>query len=74
MQQVPRKESSRYVCIAGLPDGIFSDKKSQIGNFLGMEDVGIYNGHLIYWMVIWYENMKITQNLYTTQFCIAPKL
>jgi hypothetical protein len=38
---------------AGLPDGIFSNQKSQFGCIfqgLGMENVGTY----MYFMVIWY--------------------
>jgi hypothetical protein len=38
-----------------LPDGIFSNPKSQFGNFfegLGMEKVGIFYGHLEYIMAI----------------------
>jgi hypothetical protein len=42
---------------AGLPDGIFSNQKSQFGNILdvlGMEKVGIFYGHKEYITVIWY--------------------
>jgi hypothetical protein len=34
-----------------LPDGIFSNQKSQFGKFfegLAMEDIGIFYGHLVY--------------------------
>jgi hypothetical protein len=37
--------------IPGLPDGIFSNQKSQFGKILdglGIEDVGIFYGHLVY--------------------------
>jgi hypothetical protein len=40
-----------------LPDGIFSNHKSQFGQileFLAMEDVGIFYGHLVYSTGIWY--------------------
>jgi hypothetical protein len=39
----------------GLPDGIFSDKKSQFGKILEglrMENVGIFYGHLEYFKYI----------------------
>jgi hypothetical protein len=35
----------------------FSNQKSQFGKFLwglAMEDVGIFFGHLVYFIVIWY--------------------
>jgi hypothetical protein len=49
----------------GLPDGIFSNQKSQFGSIwegLAIEDVGIFyghlvqyiRGHLVYFMAIWY--------------------
>jgi hypothetical protein len=49
----------------GLPDGIFSNQKSQFGKILkglAMEDVGIFYGqlvylfygHFVYFVVIWY--------------------
>jgi hypothetical protein len=41
----------------GLPDGIFSNQKSQFGKILeglAMEDVGIFNDHLVQFTVIWY--------------------
>jgi hypothetical protein len=41
---------------AGLPDGIFSNQKSQFGKIfegLGMEKVGIFSGRLKYIMAIW---------------------
>jgi hypothetical protein len=39
----------------GLPDGIFSDQKSQFGlilEVLAMEDVGIFYRHLVYFTAI----------------------
>jgi hypothetical protein len=42
---------------AGLPDGIFSNKKSRseiILHGLAMEDAGLFYGHSAYFMVIWY--------------------
>jgi hypothetical protein len=45
-------------CLAsGLPDGIFSNKKSRFGvilDGLAMEDVGIFCGHLVSFTAIWY--------------------
>jgi hypothetical protein len=41
-----------------LPDGLFSNKKSQLGlilNGLEMENVGIFYDHLVYYMAIWYN-------------------
>jgi hypothetical protein len=41
----------------GLPDGIFSNQKSQfwlILEGLAMEDVGIFYDHLVYFTAIWY--------------------
>jgi hypothetical protein len=40
-----------------LPDGIFSNQKSQFGSILeclAMKDVGIIYCHLVYFMAIWY--------------------
>jgi hypothetical protein len=42
---------------SGLPDGIFSNQKSQFGQTLeglAMEDVGIFYGHLAYFTAILY--------------------
>jgi hypothetical protein len=42
---------------AGLPDGLFSNQKSQFGEILEdlrMESAGIFFGHLEYFTVIWY--------------------
>jgi hypothetical protein len=40
---------------AGLPDGLFSNKKSQFKvNFGGPLNVGIMYDHLEYFMAIWY--------------------
>jgi hypothetical protein len=41
---------------AGLPDGLFSNQKSQFGWFwedLRLENVDIFYGHLEYFMAIW---------------------
>jgi hypothetical protein len=43
--------------VPGLPDGIFSNRKSKSGYLpdeLAMEDFDIFYGHLVYFMVIWY--------------------
>jgi hypothetical protein len=43
----------------GLPDGLFSNQKSQFGQILevlGMENVGIFNDHLEYFTSIWYNS------------------
>jgi hypothetical protein len=42
---------------AGLPDGLFSNQKSELGytlEGLAMEDVGVFYGHLVYFTVIGY--------------------
>jgi hypothetical protein len=42
---------------SGLPDGIFSNQKSQFGYILeglAIEDVGIFYGDLLYFTAIWY--------------------
>jgi hypothetical protein len=39
-----------------LPDGTFSNQKYQLGSILegiAIEDVGIFNGQLVYFAVIW---------------------
>jgi hypothetical protein len=41
----------------GLPDGLFSDQKSQFREILeglAMEDVGVFYGHLVHFMVFCY--------------------
>jgi hypothetical protein len=41
----------------GLPDGLFSNQKSKFGKILeglAMEDVGIFYGHLVHFMVFCY--------------------
>jgi hypothetical protein len=41
-----------------LPDGLFSNQKSQFGQILegfGMENVGLFFDHLEYFMAIWYN-------------------
>jgi hypothetical protein len=40
-----------------LTDGIFSNQKSRFGLILeglAMDDVGMFYGHLVYFMAIWY--------------------
>jgi hypothetical protein len=40
-----------------LPDGLFSNQKSQIGKILegiAMKDVDKFCGHLVYFKAIWY--------------------
>jgi hypothetical protein len=42
-------KQTKHISSAGLPDGLFSDQKSQFRYFiegLGMEYVGIYYDHL----------------------------
>jgi hypothetical protein len=44
------------ICGPGLPDDIFSNKKSHFGQTLEgleMESMGIFYGHLVYFMAIW---------------------
>jgi hypothetical protein len=41
----------------GLPDGLLSDQKLESGHILeslAMQDVGVFYGHLVYFMDIWY--------------------
>jgi hypothetical protein len=39
----------------GLPDGIFEKAKfGKILGDLGIENVGIFNGHLVYFIPLWY--------------------
>jgi hypothetical protein len=48
---------STTVSESGLPDGIFSNQKSQFGDFLEglrIENVGMFYGHLEYITAIWY--------------------
>jgi hypothetical protein len=48
------------VVFPGLPDGSFSYQKSKFGKILeslGMENVGIFWGHLEYCSHTWYNNM-----------------
>jgi hypothetical protein len=52
--------------VSGLPDGLFSNKKSKLGKILeglAMDDDGIFYGHfgpiyglLLYFMDIWYSS------------------
>jgi hypothetical protein len=52
---VPRKIWQPCSTYAGLPDGLFSNQKSQIGkNFqgLGLENVDTFYGHLEYFIAI----------------------
>jgi hypothetical protein len=42
--------------VAGLPDGLFSNQKSQVGKILEgliLENVCEFYGHLEYYMEIW---------------------
>jgi hypothetical protein len=44
-------------CVAGLPDGFFSFKKSHFAKILeclGMENVGMFYDHLEYFTALWY--------------------
>jgi hypothetical protein len=46
----------RRLCVSGLPDGLFSNQKSQFGKkFQGLrlENVDTFYGHLEYFMDIW---------------------
>jgi hypothetical protein len=50
LQKVTVETESKHIQ-SRLPDGIFSKQKSQFGSILeglGMENVGIYYGHLGY--------------------------
>jgi hypothetical protein len=56
-----------------LPDGLFSNQKSQFGKILedlAMEEVGLFYGHLVYFMwllyfvAIWQHVMVIFGMLY----------
>jgi hypothetical protein len=50
-------KESRDGFTPGLPDGIFAYQKSKFGHILeglGMENVGIILGYLVYFMGIWY--------------------
>jgi hypothetical protein len=41
---------------AGLPDGLFSNQKSQFGYILeglAMENLGLFYDHLVYFITIW---------------------
>jgi hypothetical protein len=43
--------------LAGLPDGVFSNQKFQFRSILEglrMENAGIFYGHLVCFIVIWY--------------------
>jgi hypothetical protein len=54
----PRKNIIETFCSAsGLPDGLFSNQKSKYGEILevlAMEDVVIFNGHLVHFTVFCY--------------------
>jgi hypothetical protein len=48
---------NRIGSCSGLPDGIFAKQKYQFWYILegvGMEYVGVFYGHLIHLMAIWY--------------------
>jgi hypothetical protein len=43
--------------VPGLPDGLFSNQKSQFGYILeghAIEEVDIFYGHVVYFVAIWY--------------------
>jgi hypothetical protein len=51
------RQTSFLLCEPGLPDGIFSNKKSKFGYILErfeIENVRMFNGHLKYITTIWY--------------------
>jgi hypothetical protein len=52
-----RQEKKQFfVSAPGLPDGVFSHQKSKFGYIfgrLGMENVGIFNGHLKHFTASW---------------------
>jgi hypothetical protein len=46
-----------FLANSGLPDGLFSNQKSKFGKILeglAMEDVGIFYGHLVHFIVFCY--------------------
>jgi hypothetical protein len=46
-----------WPCQTGLPDGMFSNQKSQFGKILeglAMEDDGLFYGHLVHFTVVCY--------------------
>jgi hypothetical protein len=48
------------LCVPGLPDGLFSNQKSQFGGKLQggrLENVDIFNGHLEYFSWILYDHL-----------------
>jgi hypothetical protein len=50
-----RRKKTEESWVAGC---IFSNQKSQVGSILkdlGMEDVGVFYGSLIYFVAIWYN-------------------
>jgi hypothetical protein len=56
MYQEHSHESRQIGFQAGVPDGLFSNQKSQFGkNFQGLrlENVDIFYGHLEYFIAIW---------------------
>jgi predicted membrane-bound spermidine synthase len=60
----------------GLPDGIFSNQKSQFGQILeglGMEKTGILYGYLEYIAAIWYI-LWLFGNLVTVRYIFSPVL
>jgi hypothetical protein len=51
-----KASSDTFLCGTGLPDGLFSNQKSQFGQFLEClrwENVYIFYGQLEYFMDIW---------------------
>jgi hypothetical protein len=54
-QLSPRRKLAPWLCVAGLPDGLFTNQKSQFGQILqglGMENVSIFYDQLEYFSAI----------------------
>jgi hypothetical protein len=49
------RDSSQLLSGSGLPDGLFSNQKYQFGKILeglAMENLGIFNDHLVYLLLL----------------------
>jgi hypothetical protein len=55
---IPIYKNELWACRPGLPDGLFSNQRSQSGKILevlAMEESGIFYGHLVNFPAIWYS-------------------
>jgi hypothetical protein len=50
-----KNESTHLVTVSGLPDGSFSNQKSQLGYIFEWKNVVIFYDRLEYLMAIWYN-------------------